>query len=166
MSAPVKRERRERFEALVVDEAALLDELGQRMAGGESLSGMCRAMDVPYSRVWYWLVADVKRYEVYVRALEAQAHGEVAMAKEVADGATPETVSVARLQVDTAFKRAKHHAPGMYGDKVVHESGGGALVDAALVSAAGELLKLAREARPVERVIEAGLIDGADEETR
>ena len=166
MSAPVKRERRERFEALVVEEALTLEDLGQWLAGGRHVPEWCRAKDIPQGRLMTWLMADVKRYEVYLRGLEMQAHVEIAEAKVVADGATPETVGVARLQVDTAFKRAKHHAPQVYGERVVHESGGGALVDAALVSAAGELLRLAREARgPVERVIEA-VTDDTDQEAR
>ncbi len=44
---------------------------------------------------------------------------------EIADKATPENVSVARLQVDTRKWAAARLAPKKYGDRVEHDHKGG-----------------------------------------
>ena len=150
----MKRERRERFEALVVDEATTLEDIGQWLASGGHLPQWCKAKDIPQGRVMTWLMGDVRRWQIYLRGLEAQAHVEVAQAKGIADEATPETVGVARLQVDTAFKRAKHHAPQMYGEKVSVTNEVNLSVDVGLAGDAIELLEKMKRAR-FERVVES-----------
>lgn len=88
-----------------------------RLADGESLREIARAWDVPPGRLLNWLMDDEKRYAIYRRALEVHAHGLVAETLDIADGANPSSVSVAKLRVDTRFRIAKSHAPAIYGDK-------------------------------------------------
>ena len=129
----LKQSRLRRFSRLTSKKSVerTLEELFQRMSGGEGLSKLCQAWDVPYGRVLTWLMADVKRYEVYLRALEVGAHLEVQEAKEIADEVAlepdPERREVlrgaAKLRVETRFRRAKAHAPKLYGDNA-REGGG------------------------------------------
>ena len=59
------------------------------------------------------------------RAREAQADKLFKECLEIADKATPENVSVARLQVDTRKWAAARVAPKKYGDRVEHDHKGG-----------------------------------------
>ena len=59
------------------------------------------------------------------RAREAQADKLFKECLEIADKATPENVSVARLQVDTRKWAAARLAPKKYGDRVEHDHKGG-----------------------------------------
>lgn len=136
----VMQDRLARFHEMtgVECEVETLEELLQRVGNGEGLMRVCEGWSVPYGRVMTWLMADVKRYEVYLRALEMGAHREVEEAKEIADkapvavmddegnpvfdeGGEPVVVwpDTARdkLRIDTRFRRAKAHAAGMYGDR-------------------------------------------------
>ena len=119
MGMPVKNDRLARFYELTTVERGpeTLEEAMQRVADGEGLPKICADLDVPYGRMLTWLMSDAKRYQVYLRALEVCAHREVQEAKEIADAASPETVGVAKLQVDTRFRRAKAHAKELYGDE-------------------------------------------------
>ncbi len=106
-------------------EVATLDEMQQRMTGGEGLPAICKAWDVPFSRVMNWLMADEKRYAIYDRALEVGSHAEMAevvplsdeAAKLVAAGAKPAAVTAKTLQIDTRFRKAQFHAREKYGEK-------------------------------------------------
>lgn len=104
----------------LIEEPGFLELLCQRLACGETLSDITRTMEVPYSKVMYWLMDDDARYEAYRRALVAQSRYEVDEALRIADDAAGETepvaISAAKLRVETRFKRAKHHAPKEYGD--------------------------------------------------
>lgn len=114
--------RRERFEAWVVDEADALDELSQRMGDGEFLAEICREKDVPQSRVMAWLMGDVKRFEVYQRALRVQAAIRVEEALEDAKGGG-ENVPHAKLVVDTKFRQAAFYDPERFSPKGVADVG-------------------------------------------
>jgi Tfp pilus assembly protein PilF len=63
--------------------------------------------------------------ERYARARDAQADKFFKECLEIADKATPENVSVARLQVDTRKWAAARLAPKKYGDRVEHDHKGG-----------------------------------------
>ena len=63
--------------------------------------------------------------ERYARARDAQADKLFKECLEIADKATPENVSVARLQVDTRKWAAARLAPKKYGDRVEHDHKGG-----------------------------------------
>jgi hypothetical protein len=73
-------------------------------------------------------IAKLQRHDVgscahrcYARARDAQADKLFKECLEIADKATPENVSVARLQVDTRKWAAARLAPRKYGDRVEHE---------------------------------------------
>lgn len=118
MGTPVKADRMARFYEMASVPETMLSELVQRVAEGEGLAGICASWDVRYGQVWEWLVSDVERYRMFQGALEAGAHFEVEEAKAIADGSEPETLGVDRLRVDVRFRRAKAHAPKVYGEKM------------------------------------------------
>ena len=137
-------------------EAETLDEIVQRMGGAltdsdgvpmyQGLPAICKDWDVPYGKVLAWLMADEKRYAVYQRCLEVQAHLLVAETVELADGAEVRVATDAagqviedkqgnpvliepdvardKLRVDTRFRVAKYHAGKLYGDKQEGGAGG------------------------------------------
>ena len=114
-----------------------LEMLAQRVAGGEGLVGICRSLMLPHGRVLLWLMQDVERWQVYMRALRASGFVEADEAKEIADAAedTRERIGVRKW-------RAAKHAPDVYGDKVQLQTpvNPGAVVDAALEFMARGLL--------------------------
>lgn len=117
--------RRERFERWVADEGAALEELAQRMGDGEFLPAICAGMDIPQSRVMAWLMGDVRRWEVYQRALRVQADLDVAATVAIADTLRVtregEEVQVdvpqAKLMIETRFKRAGFYDPERFSPK-------------------------------------------------
>lgn len=118
--------RRERFERWVADEGAALEELAQRMGDGEFLPAICAGMDIPQSRVMAWLMGDVRRWEVYQRALRVQADMDVAATVAIADRLEVtqpdgEVVQVdvpqAKLMIETRFKRAGFYDPERFSPK-------------------------------------------------
>ena len=110
----------ERFEIMTGEESGrTLEELPQRLADGESLREVCRGWGVPYVRMLLWLMEDEGRFGVYQRALRASAFREVEEAKDEADGATEGDVGARKLRVDVRFRRAKFHAPEVYGEREV-----------------------------------------------
>lgn len=152
---PVANDRAARFLDLFGDDRyeATLDEMSQRMCDGEGLPAICREWDVPYGRVMTWLMADQERYERYERALEVMAHREVDEALAIADRVgDKDEVPAAKLQVETRFKRARHHAREKYGEaSEVRVSGSVSLITllASLPRNAGVI-----EHQPVEAVSE------------
>ena len=87
--------------------------------------------------VYTWLREDVDFLERYTRAREAQADKLFKECLEIADKATPENVSVARLQVDTRKWAAARVAPKKYGDRVEHDVKGGDFQPAILIQVGG-----------------------------
>ncbi len=63
--------------------------------------------------------------ERYARAREAQADKYFQEIVEIADAATPETVNVARLRVDSRKFAVARLAPKKYGDRISHDVKGG-----------------------------------------
>ena len=112
----------QRLEVVCAD-AATMDVLASRIADGESLSAVCRVWGVPHGGMMLWLMKDEKRMRIYMNALNAAAFREIEEAKDIADASGD-----AKLQVDTRWKRAKHHAPLIYGDKDAGAGGGGITV--------------------------------------
>ena len=73
-----------------------------------------------------WIIfEDGDFLERYARAREAQADKYFQEIVEIADAATPETVNVARLRVDSRKFTVARLAPKMYGDHVEHNIKGG-----------------------------------------
>ena len=87
--------------------------------------------------MYTWLRENEDFLERYARAREAQADKLFKESLEIADKATPENVSVARLQVDTRKWAAARLAPKKYGDRVEHDVKGLAFQPAVLVQIGG-----------------------------
>jgi len=97
-----------------------------RIAEGQSVAEICGRRDQPSQQsVYTWLREDEDFLERYARARDAQADKLFKECLEIADKATPENVSVARLQVDTRKWAAARLAPKKYGDRVEHDHKGG-----------------------------------------
>jgi hypothetical protein len=100
----------------------LAEEICDRIAKGESVKEICADKESGWlpgeSTVYRWLQENDGFRERYALAREAQADGEFDQARAIAMAATPETVQVARLQVDTIKWRAAKLAPSKYGESV------------------------------------------------
>ena len=98
------------------------DEIFGRMMRGESVNDICgsgRDDRLPHQATFYRRIQDDAEFSAkYARAREVQAHHEADDIKIIADTATPESVNVARLQIDARKWRASKMAPKFYGDKV------------------------------------------------
>jgi len=71
--------------------------------------------------VYTWLRDNEDFLERYARAREAQADKYFQEIIEIADAATPETVNVARLRVDSRKFTVARLAPKKYGDHISHD---------------------------------------------
>lgn len=87
----------------------------QRVAGGETLKEIARAWGLPVGLFAHWYTTEHGRdYEAALAARsEELAHG----ALEAVDGATPETVGVAKLQADTYLRVAGKWNRKRYGEE-------------------------------------------------
>ena len=87
----------------------------QRIAGGETPEQIARAWAVPVGLFTHWYTTEHERdYEAALRVrAEGLAHG----ALEAVDGATPETVGVAKLQADTYLRVAGKWNRKRYGEE-------------------------------------------------
>lgn len=93
-----------------------------QLAEGNSLRSICEAKDMPTARtVHYWLHENAEFLQQYREAREIQADNEFDEIRDIADMATPENVSVAKLRVDARKWRASKLKPGTYGDKITQE---------------------------------------------
>jgi len=91
------------------------------IAEGKSVAEICASPDMPSQQsVYTWLRNDEDFLERYARAREAQADKYFQEIIEIADAATPETVNVARLRVDSRKFTVARLAPKKYGDHISH----------------------------------------------
>ena len=91
----------------------------------DKLEDVARSLQVPYSVLWRWLADDPERMAAYRASLEAKADAEAHRAVDIADGATPEDVAVARLRVDTRLKLIGKWGRKQYGDEAAVGGGFG-----------------------------------------
>ena len=112
---PVKRERLRRFGELVApeNEEQTLLALEERISRGMGFDAICRELDQPRTRFLVWLQADEERWSFFLKAHEARAINYVSEAMGIADGEGD--AADKKLRVETRFRYAKHHAPGLYG---------------------------------------------------
>lgn len=98
----------------------IADEICARIAKGDSLRSICANDDfLPSERTIYrWLDDNEAFCQQYARAREMQADAKFDEAWQIATSATPESVQVARLQIDTIKWQTGKLAPKKYGDKV------------------------------------------------
>lgn len=96
-------------------------EILTRIMKGESVATICgegRDDFTPGEVTFYKHLAEDDDFaKRYARAREAQAHREFDEIMAVANAAQPETVAVARLQIDAMKWRASKLAPKVYGDR-------------------------------------------------
>ena len=71
------------------------------------------------------MASNIDFRDQYARAREAQADKYFQEIVEIADAATPETVNVARLRVDSRKFTVARLAPKKYGDHISHNVKGG-----------------------------------------
>src|SRR5262245_25885063 len=91
------------------------------IAEGKSVAEICARPDMPSQQsVYTWLKQDEDFLERYARAREAQADKYFQEIIEIADAATPETVHVATLRVDSRKFTVARLAPKKYGDHISH----------------------------------------------
>tara|TARA_Y100000310_G_scaffold338542_3_gene428476 strand:- start:20 stop:442 length:423 start_codon:yes stop_codon:yes gene_type:complete len=99
------------------------------LESGLSLRKVCEAPDMPSkTSVFRWLSQHEEFRDQYARAREIGAEVRFDELEELAATATPESVSVVKLQVDTRKWALSKMQPRKYGDKVTQEitgEGGG-----------------------------------------
>lgn len=122
---------------------AVFDELCHRIAGGETLRGVCRSDEKfpPPSTVRRWVVLDEPKgvSEQYARARESCIHEMIDDTIEIADDSSRDTktmtgkngdeyevadmewINRSRLRVDTRKWLASKICPKLYGDKLTAE---------------------------------------------
>ena len=100
----------------------IADVICERLMGGESLRAIARDPDMPDKvTVLRWLAKHESFRTQYAHAREMQAENEFDDMEELAATATPETVQVVKLQVDTRKWVLARKAPKKYGDRVWQE---------------------------------------------
>jgi len=99
---------------------ALGEAVCARLEAGESLTSIGRDPDMPcYGTVLKWVKRHPECEEMYVAARQTQGHWLFDEARDVALGATRETVPVARLQFDVIRWQAARLAPKKYLERLV-----------------------------------------------
>lgn len=94
----------------------------ERLIAGESLRAICRDPGMPDKvTVLRWLTKHDQFRTQYTQARELQSEGEFDEIEDLAATATPETVNVVRLQVDTRKWVLARKSPKKYGDRVSQE---------------------------------------------
>lgn len=83
---------------------------------------VCHDLGLSWGAVLSWVNDDTERLDKFKTALEIRAHMLAEDALKIADSAAPETVSVAKLRVDTRKWMASRLNPKWYGEnqKVEH----------------------------------------------
>ena len=100
----------------------------REISQGHSVAEICERRDQPSQQsIYSWLRGDGDFLERYARAREAQADKYFQEIIEIADAATPETVNVARLRVDSRKFTVARLAPKKYGDHISHDVKGGGI---------------------------------------
>ncbi|MFQ1023213.1 terminase small subunit [Avibacterium paragallinarum] len=101
------------------------DDICTLLANGESLRKICDRPGMPsLSMVFRWLNENEQFRDQYARARESQADFLFDEILDIADCATPEDVSVAKLRVDSRKWYITKVAPKKYGDKQTVEHSG------------------------------------------
>ena len=116
----VGNERKRRLAALVADEEQTMLALVARVSVGGTFDEICRDLDVPRTKLLVWLQEDDGRWGMFLKAHEARAINYVSEVVGIADGEGD--AADKKLRVETRFRYAKHHAPGLYG---ADDGGGG-----------------------------------------
>lgn len=139
-----------RLEALKSDEGAP-QEVFELLCEGVGLKTIAERWNLPRGAFARWFATEHE--EVFEAALRVRAEVLANEALERADAATPETVSVAKLQAELRVRLAGKWDPDRYGDRVRVERGETPLADAGLVVAAASLLERIRDSVREEKIV-------------
>ena len=117
---PIQRPARGRPSSYTDDLAGAICD---RLAQGETLSGICQREDMPStSMVYRWLSTNPDFRDQYVHAREQQAHAIAEKALREAEAAAD--AQLGRLAFDARKWFASKVAPRVYGDKITQEHTG------------------------------------------
>lgn len=97
----------------------------ERLVSGESLRAIARDPGMPdKTTMLRWLNKHEEFRTHYAQARDLQAEGDFDDMEELAATATPETVQIVKLQIDTRKWVLSRKAPKKYGDKISQEISG------------------------------------------
>ena len=140
------------------------DEIMQRVCEGERLKQVCKSKGWPYAMVAQWVAGNAEVNAAYEGALRIAADEMALSRMEVADNATPETVSVAKLQVDTGLRLAGKLYRDRYGDKVDVKHGG--VMPVLVIEVAAALAPAVPEQKVVEEIPKERISESVSVEDR
>ena len=108
----------------VAFDEALANLVCERLAAGsQGLEAVCAATDLPSSATVYRWLADYPGFAAqYGEARRIQAHRMFDEARAIAKAATPKSVAVAKLRIDTLKWQAAKLAPRVYGVRAEPEA--------------------------------------------
>lgn len=112
--------------------------LVSRVAEGEALKAICAEQGIPHSLVAQWIAGSPGLKAQYDAALKIWADALAQETLEIVDGATPETVSVKKLQAEQRNKLAGKWDRERYGER----DGGAVLVQVNLGNVGAEIRAL------------------------
>lgn len=139
-----------RFEEVIADPQTPGMVFG-KLTDGERLPGIAKEWRIPKGKFIQWFMT--KHDELYDAALKVRAAELAMQALDEALEAKPEDVAVRRLRAEVALKLAAKFDRARYGESVRVEKSVSVAVDAGLLGAAGELLRLVvRGDRPVRQI--------------
>lgn len=105
----------------VLDNPAFVDEICDRLAGGEGLREICSDDHLPSDDTVYRKMAKDPEFAARIaRAREAQQEYEADHIVYMADEATEDDWQVVKLRIHARQWRAAKLAPKKYGDKTLH----------------------------------------------
>jgi hypothetical protein len=99
-------------------DAATMNVIVQRVAGGETLRGIAKAWEVPHGPLLVWLMDDDERWAIYRRALVLGGFAEADEAKEILDASTPEQITVDKERAGIRRWRASKIATEFFGERL------------------------------------------------
>jgi hypothetical protein len=102
----------------VKSDASSMAVIAQRVAGGETLREISRSWEVPHGQLLMWLMDDDARWALYRRSLVQGGFAESDEAKEILDGATPDTIVVAKERAKVRQWRASKNAAEYFGERL------------------------------------------------
>lgn len=105
----------------VLDNEGFVEEICDRLAGGEGISEICRSAHLPSDDTVYRKIAKDPVFAARIaRAREAQQEFEADNIVTMADAATVEDWQVVKLRIHARQWRAAKLAPKKFGDKTLH----------------------------------------------
>lgn len=114
----LRRLRRERLSALAdpeVAERAMLAVV-EKISGGGTYEEVCAEHGLSWTEMLMWLQESPERWNAFLKAHEARALHFVSETVGIADDKDLDPADK-KVRIDTRFRLAKHHAPGLYGEK-------------------------------------------------